>query len=50
LILPRNATQARSKKNKGYRENGDPNTCSKEEAKKEEEIYNHSGRQGPLIY
>ena len=31
---PGNATQARSRNNKGYKERGNPNTCSKEKAKR----------------
>ena len=34
---PGNAAQARSKKNKGYKEKENPNLCSREEAKRDRE-------------
>ena len=37
LPYPGNAAQARSKKNKGYKEKGNPNICSREKAKRDRE-------------
>ena len=43
-----NTAQARSRKDKGFKERGNPNTCSREGAKRERERENHSGGARPL--
>ena len=45
-----NAAQVMSKKEKGYKERGNTNNCSREKAKREGERSNHWKRLGLLIY
>ena len=42
-----NVAQARSRKDKGFKERGNPNTCSREGAKRERKRENHSGGARP---